>query len=148
MHRHPLSSQASNLQMTSSKTCSVAVAPPCFIGPSSSTRASITSVAGDVDRLRSVVHCADFVHQLLLSLGPCESVVPSFLFPFQVPLWIYTRKCVCHMWRCVAWKTQLFYCHSNLSAWSLTAPLRMGAPIAQHAAASRPTSHHPASFKL
>ena len=43
-------------------------ARPCFIGLSSSTHANITSAAGDVDRHRIVVHCANL---LILSISCC-----------------------------------------------------------------------------
>lgn len=46
----------------------MAAARPCFIGPSSSTHASITSAAGDVDRPSSVVQCANL---LILSISCC-----------------------------------------------------------------------------
>jgi hypothetical protein len=53
----------------------VAVAPPCFIGLSPSTRASITSAAGDVDRPKMAAQPTDLSsppHQLLLALGSRE----------------------------------------------------------------------------
>jgi hypothetical protein len=62
-----------------SKTSFVAAARPCFIGPSSSTHASITSAAGDVDHPSTVVQCANL---LILSISCCLLWVRvSFFIP-------------------------------------------------------------------
>jgi hypothetical protein len=59
----------------------VVAARPCFIGLSSSTHANITSAAGDVDRHRIVVHCANL---LILSISCCLLWVRvSLLFRFK-----------------------------------------------------------------
>jgi len=61
IHKPPLSSQVDGSQTTLSKSCSVAAAPPCFIGWSSSTHASIISVAGDVNRSGYIVQRANLL---------------------------------------------------------------------------------------
>jgi hypothetical protein len=59
----------------------VVAARPCFIGLSSSTHANITSAAGDVDRHRIVVHCANLS---ILSISCCTLWIRvSLLFRFE-----------------------------------------------------------------
>ncbi len=59
----------------------MAAARRCFIGQSSSTRASITSAAGDVDRPSTAVRCANV---LVLSISCCLLWIRvSLLFHFH-----------------------------------------------------------------
>jgi len=153
MHRPPLSSRVDSSQTTSSKSCSVAAAPPCFIGRSSSTHASIISVAGDVECSGYIVQRANL---LTLSISCCLLWVRvSFVCPMS-SLSFSRRHCdrhaqgrlslvaVCSLGDFI---TSLLLERVRSVANRFDSPRRTVALIARRAGASRPTSHRLASFK-
>lgn len=153
MHKPPLSSRVDTSQMTSSKSCSVAAAPPYFIGRSSSTHASIISVAGEVERSGYTVQRAN---SLTLSISCCllwvrvSFVCPQLAFVFfRTPLRLtrarasLTRGSV--LFR--RFHNLLLFERVRSVANRFDSSRRTVALIARHAGPSRPTSHRLASFK-